>query len=340
MTAPLRGSTAPLSIAPMMACTDRHYRYLMRQITRHTLLYTEMVHTGAILRGRREDHLQFDVSEHPVALQLGGDDPAALAACAQKAEALGYDEVNINVGCPSDRVSNGCFGASLMARPERVAECVAAMRDVVAIPVTVKHRIGIDDIDTYEHMLHFVDIVSAAGADRFTVHARKAWLKGLSPKENRNVPPLRYADVYRLKAERPHLPIEINGGIRTLDVAETQLAHVDAVMIGRAAYDTPWIFADADARFFGATEAPPTRHDVVRRMLPYIEREMTDGTTLHRAARHMLGLFAGQRGAKRWKRHISEGAHRPGAGPELIEAAADLVPELPPTAINSPSPAA
>ncbi len=337
MTTPLRGHTPPLSVAPMMACTDRHYRYFMRQITRHTLLYTEMVHTGAILRGRRDDHLRFDRSEHPVALQLGGDDPRALAECAKLAEELGYDEVNLNVGCPSDRVSNGCFGASLMARPERVRDAVAMMREVVSIPVTVKHRIGIDDLDTYEHMLHFVDVVSEADSDRFTVHARKAWLKGLSPKENRNIPPLRYAEVYRLKAERPHLPIEINGGIMTMEVAQEQLDHVDAVMIGRAAYDNPYLFATADARFFGDDTRPRTRHEVVEAMLPYVEREVSEGTPLHRVVRHMLGLFAGQRGAKRWKRHISENTHRRGAGPEVLVEAAQLVPDAPAPAIDSAS---
>jgi len=323
-----------------MACTDRHYRYFMRQITRHTLLYTEMVHTGAILRGRRDDHLRFHHSEHPVALQLGGDDPVALAKCAKLAEELGYDEVNLNVGCPSDRVSNGCFGASLMARPERVRDAVAAMREVVSIPVTVKHRIGIDDLDTYEHMLHFVDVVSEADSDRFTVHARKAWLQGLSPKENRTIPPLRYSEVYRLKAERPHLPVEINGGIVTMEVAREQLDHVDAVMIGRAAYDNPYLFASADACFFGDDTRPRTRHEVVEAMLPYVEREVSEGTPLHRVVRHMLGLFAGQRGAKRWKRHISENAHRRGAGPEVLVEAAQLVPDAPAPAIDSASPAA
>ncbi len=336
----LRGHTPPLSIAPMMACTDRYYRTFMRQITRRTLLYTEMVHTGAILRGDRDRHLRFDDTEHPIALQLGGDDPADLAACARIAEDLGYDEVDLNVGCPSSRVSSGCFGASLMARPERVRDCVAAMKAVTSIPITVKHRIGIDDLDRYEDMLNFVDVVSAAGADRFTVHARKAWLQGLSPKENRNIPPLRYPDVHRLKAERPHLPIEINGGIRTLDVAAEQLEHVDAVMIGRAAYDTPWVFHDADSRFFGAVDPARTRHDVVRALLPWVEAELSDGTPLHRISRHMLGLFAGQRGAKRWKRHISENAHRAGAGPEVLADALDRVPEPDAGGIDSASPAA
>ena len=227
-----------------------------------------------------------------------------------------------------------------MARPERVRDAVAAMREVVSIPVTVKHRIGIDDLDTYEHMLHFVDVVSEADSDRFTVHARKAWLKGLSPKENRTIPPLRYSEVYRLKAERPHLPVEINGGIVTMEVAREQLDHVDAVMIGRAAYDNPYLFASADACFFGDDTRPRTRHEVVEAMLPYVEREVSEGTPLHRVVRHMLGLFAGQRGAKRWKRHISENAHRRGAGPEVLVEAAQLVPDAPAPAIDSASPAA
>jgi tRNA-dihydrouridine synthase A len=338
MTSLIRGSTPPLSVAPMMACTDRHYRFFMRQITRHTLLYTEMVHTGAILHGKRDDMLRFHQTEHPLALQLGGSDPAALAKSAAIAEELGYDEVNLNVGCPSDRVSSGCFGASLMAHPEKVAACVEAMREVVAIPVTVKHRVGIDDLDTYEHMLHFVDVVAAVGADRFSIHARKAWLKGLSPKENRTVPPLRYPEVYRLKAERHHLPIEINGGIRTLDAAAEHLEHVDAVMIGRAAYEQPFLFAEADTRFFGTEPVALSRHDVVARMLPYVEAEVSAGNKLHRISRHMLGLFAGQRGAKRWKRHISENAHRAGAGPEVLENAASLVPQLPDDGLKSPRP--
>jgi len=336
MTQTLRGSTPPLSIAPMMACTDRHYRIFMRQITRKTLLYTEMVHTGAILRGDRADLLRFDPDEHPVALQLGGDDPVSLAECAVIAEQLGYDEVNLNVGCPSDRVSSGCFGASLMARPERVAACVAAMRERVSVPVTVKHRVGIDDLDSYEHMLHFVDVVATAGADRFSVHARKAWLQGLSPKENRTIPPLRYAEVHRLKVERPHLPIEINGGIRTIEATLEHLEHVDAVMIGRAAYDAPYLFARADSAVFGDHAPVRTRHEVVQAMLPYVEAELVAGNKLHRVSRHMLGLFAGMRGAKQWKRHISENANKPGAGPEVLIQAAGKVPQTwpKPTALS------
>ncbi len=321
-----RGTLRPLSIAPMMKCTDRHYRFFMRCITRHTLLYTEMVTTGAILRGRRMDQLEFHPGEHPVALQLGGDDAADLAACARIAEDLGYDEVNLNVGCPSDRVQNGCFGAALMARPERVAECVLAMRAQVSIPVTVKHRVGIDDRDRYEDMARFVTIVAGAGCDRFTVHARKAWLQGLSPKENRTIPPLRYEDVYRLKREFPSLDIEINGGVRALGAATEHLEQVDAVMIGRAAYDDPWIFADADRRVFGDLEATaPTRHEVAQQMAEYAAEQIDRGEKLHKVTRHMLGLFAGQPGARRYKRHLSENANLPGAGADVLLSAAGCV---------------
>lgn len=322
----VRGLVRPVSVAPMMQCTDRHFRFLMRQITRHTLLYTEMVTTGAVLHGDRDRLLGFSEVEHPVALQLGGDDPAALAACARIAAERGYDEVNLNVGCPSDRVQDGNFGACLMARPEVVARCVEAMREAVDLPVTVKHRIGIDAIDQYEDMLRFVRIVAEAGADRFTVHARKAWLQGLSPRENREVPPLRYEEVHRLKAELPHLVVEINGGIRRMDEVEAQLAHVDAVMIGRGAYDDPLAFATADRRFFADPAPAPTRREVVERMLPYVEAHVTEGDRLHRVARHMLTLFAGQPGTRAWKRHLSENATRPGAGPEVIEAALARVP--------------
>ncbi|TNF25963.1 MAG: tRNA dihydrouridine(20/20a) synthase DusA [Deltaproteobacteria bacterium] len=291
----------------MMDRTDRHFRYFMRRLTRHTLLYTEMVTTGAVIHGDRELLLGFHPDEHPIALQLGGDDPTELARCARIAADWGYDEVNLNVGCPSDRVQNGNFGACLMAEPERVAEGVAAMRAAVDLPVTVKHRIGIDHIDRYEDMLRFVTVVAAAGADRFTVHARKAWLQGLSPKENREVPPLRYDDVHRLKRELPHLDIEINGGLRDLDVTLAQLAHVDAVMIGRAAVDEPYLFAEADRRVFGdAAAAVPTREEVALAMIPYLEGLVAAGDRVHRASRHMLTLFHGVAGTRAWKRLLSE----------------------------------
>ncbi len=310
-----------LSVAPMMDRTDRHFRFLMRQITRRTLLYTEMITTHAILKGPRARLLAYDALEHPISLQLGGDDPQALAECARIAESEGYDEVNINVGCPSDRVQSGRFGVCLMAHPERVAEAVDRMRAKVRIPVTVKHRIGFDDLDAYEDMLRFVDIVAQSGCARFSVHARKAWLSGLSPKENRNVPPLRYEDVYRLKTERPALDVEINGGIRDLDQAAEHLQSVDAVMIGRAAYDTPLIFADADQRFYGQAERAVSPGHVVRAMVPYIESHLASGGRLHSVSRHMLTLFSGLKGARLWRRRLSEAAPRKDADTSVLLAA-------------------
>jgi len=315
---PVRGVLRPLSVAPMMQRTDRHLRTFLRHLSRHTLLYTEMVTTGALLHGDRDRHLAFDPFEKPVALQLGGDDPQALAACARIAVDYGYDEVNINVGCPSDRVQRGRFGACLMAHPEVVAAGVAAMRAAVDVPITVKHRIGIDDIDRYEDMLRFVDVVGEAGADRFSVHARKAWLQGLSPRENREVPPLRYADVYRLKAERPHLPIEINGGVRSLDAALEHLEHIDAVMIGRAAYETPAIFADADRRIFGEAVEPVDIFDALDAMVPYAAHHIEAGGRLHHVTRHLLTVFQGVPGAKWWRRTLSAAATAPDAGLDLF----------------------
>lgn len=302
----------------MMDRTDRHFRYLMRQITRHTLLYTEMVTSAAILHSDLDRLLGFSLAEKPLALQVGGDRPQDLARCAQIAADLGYDEINLNVGCPSDRVQNGNFGACLMAQPERVADCVAAMHEAAPLPVTVKHRIGIDDRDRYEDMVQFVETVAAAGCARFTVHARKAWLQGLSPKENRDIPPLRYGDVYRLKQDFPHLVIEINGGIQTLDQAQTHLTHVDAVMMGRAAYDHPYLFAEADCRFYDDTTDPPTREAVIAAMLPYIEAWVTQGGKLHQITRHLLQLFNGQSGSRAWKRHLTEQSSQIGAGPEVV----------------------
>ncbi|PWC83599.1 tRNA dihydrouridine(20/20a) synthase DusA [Azospirillum sp. TSO5] len=325
MTAPnLVTPAIPLSVAPMMDWTDRHCRYFHRLLSRSTLLYTEMVTTGAVLHGDRERLLGFDAAEHPVALQLGGSDPADLAACARIAEEWGYDEVNLNVGCPSDRVQSGRFGACLMAEPDLVARLVGAMRDAVSIPVTVKSRIAIDEMEEWPTLDHFIRTVSAAGCTHFIVHARKAWLKGLSPKENRDIPPLRYDLVHRLKAENPHLTIAINGGIKTLDEAEEHLGKVDSVMIGRAAYETPYLLVDADRRLMGG-EGGPDRHAVIDAMLPYIEARMTRGTPLSSITRHMLGLFQGLPGARAYRRHIAENAHRPGAGPEVLERAASLV---------------
>jgi tRNA-dihydrouridine synthase A len=305
----------------MMERTNRHFRYFMRQITRRTLLYTEMVTTAAILHGDREKLLGFSPQEKPLSLQLGGDNPQELAECARIAQALGYDRVNLNVGCPSDRVQNGNFGACLMAQPEKVAQAVAAMQGAVALPVTVKHRIGIDNRDSYEDMADFVRIVSEAGCRHFTVHARKAWLQGLSPKENRTIPPLRYGEVYRLKQEFPHLFIEINGGITSLAQVRQQLQFVDGVMIGRAAYDNPYLFATVDRDFYGETAPPPSRHQVVEAMLPYIEEWVSKGGKLNTISRHFLELFAGQPGSKAWKRYISENAHFPDANSQVIEAA-------------------
>jgi len=305
-----RGHTPPLSIAPMMDRTNRHYRFVMRQITRKTLLYTEMITTGAILFGDQEQHLGFDPEEHPLALQLGGDDPKALAECAKIAEGRGYDEINLNVGCPSDRVQKGSFGACLMRTPHVVAAAVQAMRAAVSVPVTVKHRIGVDELDAYDDMARFVGIVAEAGADRFSIHARKAWLQGLSPKQNRNIPPLRYDDVYRLKHQFSHLPIEINGGILTLDDAADHLQHVDAVMIGRAAVDTPWIFADADRRIFDVPAQSPSREEVIAAVADYAGRwRGRPRHKPHHITRHLLTLFAGQPGTRAWKRTLTEGAH-------------------------------
>jgi len=319
-----RGVVRPLSVAPMMDRTDRHCRYFLRQLTRHTLLYTEMVTTGAVLHGDRDRLLGFDPEEHPLALQLGGDDPAELTRCARIAEERGYDEVNLNVGCPSERVRKGSFGACLMAEPERVAAAVAAMREAVAVPVTVKHRIGVDHLDRYEDLAHFVATVAEAGCDRFTVHARIAWLQGLSPKENREVPPLRYPDVYRLKRDFPELVIEINGGIRTLGEVEEHLREVDAVMIGRAAYEDPYLFAEADRRIFGDPSPSPSRRQLLERMEPYLARWCAAGEPPARITRHLLQLFAGQPGARRWRRFLSEEGRRPGAGPDLLRRAAAI----------------
>ncbi|MGL5075862.1 MAG: tRNA dihydrouridine(20/20a) synthase DusA [Waterburya sp.] len=311
----------PLSIAPMMDRTDRHYRYFMRQISRHTLLYTEMITTQAIIHGDRPKLLDFSPEEKPLVLQLGGDNPAELAECAKIGADWGYDALNLNIGCPSPRVQNGNFGACLMTQPELVAKAVAEMQKVVNIPVTVKHRIGVDECDRYEDMANFVRIVSEAGCTNFTVHARKAWLKGLSPKENRNVPPLRYEDVYRLKQDFPHLFIEINGGITTLAQTKTHLQEVDAVMIGRAAYDRPYLFATVDRDIYGKDVTPLTRHQIVEAMLPYIDYWVNRGVRLNSISRHMLQLFAEQPGTKAWKRYITTHACLPGADALTINAA-------------------
>jgi tRNA-dihydrouridine synthase A len=318
-----------LSIAPMMDYTDRFYRYFMRLISRHTLLYTEMVTTGALLHGDRERFLEFDSSEHPLALQLGGSEPSELAACARLAEQAGYDEVNLNVGCPSDRVQSGRFGACLMAEPELVADCVRAMGEAVEIPLTVKTRIGIDHQDSYEELVRFVEQVTAAGCASLTVHARKAWLQGLSPKENRDIPPLRYDLIYRLKQDFPELELCINGGIRSLEAALEHLQRVDGAMIGREAYHNPWIFSAADGLVFGDPAPAPSRRQVLEAYAPFVERQLARGIRLQTISRHILGLFQGQPGARAWRRHLSQRAHRPGAGPEVLLEAAGLVPDVP-----------
>lgn len=316
-----------LSVAPMMDRTDRHFRYLMRQITGRTLLYTEMITTQAIIHGDRPKLLDFDPAEHPISLQLGGDNPAELAACAKVGADWGYDEINLNVGCPSPRVQQGNFGACLMTQPELVADCIAAMRGAVNIPVTVKHRIGVDDQDSYEDLCRFIETVAQTGCTRFSVHARKAWLQGLSPKENRTVPPLRYGDVYRLKQDYPHLWIEINGGITTLEDTQQHLTQVDAVMIGRAAYDHPYLFATVDRDIYGEDVEPKTRHEIVEAMLPYIETHHAQGVKLHSISRHMLSLFLGQPGTKAWKRYITEAGRGDRVGTEIIEQALALIPQ-------------
>ena len=315
------------SVAPMMDWTDRHCRSFHRILTRRTLLYTEMVTTGALIHGPRERLLAFSPGEHPVALQLGGSDPADLARCAVMAEERGYDEVNLNCGCPSDRVQNGRFGACLMAEPDLVADCVAAMKAKVRIPVTVKCRIGIDEQDPEASLRRFVDAVAAAGPEVFVVHARKAWLKGLSPKENRDVPPLDYDLVRRVKAERPHLTIVLNGGVKTLDEAKTHLAWADGVMMGRAAYEHPFLLARVDSALFGAADPVASAEEAVAAFLPYVERELAQGAPLIAMTRHILGVFAGRAGARLFRRHLSEQAHKRGAGIEVLrEALARVAP--------------
>jgi len=311
-----------LSVAPMMDRTDRHFRFFLRLLSKRTLLYTEMVTTSALLHGDRGRLLAFSPEEKPLALQLGGSDPEALAACAAMADAAGFDEVNLNVGCPSDRVQNGRFGACLMAEPELVAAGVAAIRACTRLPVTVKTQIGIDERDSYEELLAFIDTVASAGCRVFVVHARKAWLKGLSPKENREVPPLRYDVVARLKEDRPDLEIILNGGILTLEEANAQLRSFDGVMIGRAAYRDPFLLARADQQIFGAETPPVTRRSVIDQWLPYVERELSAGTTLHAMVRHVLGLYHGAPGGRRWRRYLTENATgRRASAAALIEAA-------------------
>jgi tRNA-dihydrouridine synthase A len=325
------------SVAPMLDCTDRHYRLLMRQISRHSLLYTEMVVGQALHHIEREGHrvqqrltrlLGFDPEERPLALQLGGDDPAILAAAAQLGAAWGYDEINLNVGCPSEKVQKGRFGACLMAEPQRVADCVAAMAAASGLPVTVKHRIGIDHHDSYAELLAFVDVVAAAGARRFAVHARKAWLQGLDPKQNRTIPPLRWDLVHQLKRDRPQLRIELNGGLEDLASCREQLAHVDGVMVGRAAYAHPLRWAPVDRDVFGAEGAQQARAStVLRGLLPHADRWVSSGGRLWAIARHLVHLVEGVSGARAWRANLTRTAGAAGAGPEVLEQAARMLEE-------------
>lgn len=313
-----------LSIAPMLDWTDRHCRYFHRQLSEHILLYTEMVTTGAILFGKG-DYLKFNELELPVAVQLGGSDPVDLAKAAKIAADRGYAEINLNVGCPSDRVQKGRFGACLMAEPDLVAECVDAMRQVVDVPVTVKHRIGIDEHESYEFMTDFVGKVNEAGCDVFIVHARKAWLSGLSPKENREIPPLDYERVYRLKRDFAQCHISINGGVMTMAEAKTHLDQVDGVMMGRAAYQNPYLLAEADSLIFGTTEEVKSRADIIESMYPYIEQQLAEGARLNNIIRHMLGLYQAVPGARAWRRYLSENARGEGKTTQVLEQAMELV---------------
>lgn len=297
----------------MMDYTDRHFRYLIRLMTRHTRLYTEMLTTGALLHGDPSRYLEFDSTEHPLALQVGGSDPQELARCAALAADFNYDEINLNVGCPSDRVQSGRFGVCLMTEPQLVAECIAAMKAATGLPVTIKTRIGVDQQDSYEQLAAFVDTVQAAGCRIFIIHARKAWLHGLSPKQNREVPPLRYATVHRLKRDFPHLTLVVNGGIQTLEAMQTHLTMLDGVMIGREAVANPYLFADVDRNHFDAQATVITREQLIKYWLPYLDAQLALGVPLARMTRHALGLFKGCPGARQWRRHLSQQCVRPGA---------------------------
>ena len=312
-------------VAPMLDWTDRHERFFLRLISRHAVLYTEMVTTGAILHGDRDRFLAFNDAEHPLALQLGGSDPQALAECSRIAINYGYDEINLNVGCPSDRVKSGSFGACLMAQPQLVADCVAAMQDAVDIPVTVKHRIGIDDRDSWDELCEFVETIAQTGCNVFIVHARKAWLQGLSPKENREIPPLSYETVHKLKQTYPQLQFIINGGFTSLESAKAQLQFVDGVMMGREVYHNPYILVDVDRLFYDDEHSIPSRHEIIEQLLAYVETELAKGTRLHAITRHILGLFPGMPGAKAFRRYISENATRKNAGIEVLQQALEQI---------------
>jgi tRNA-dihydrouridine synthase A len=318
-------TTQKIAVAPMMDWTDRHCRYFMRLLSPNAFLYTEMVTANALHFGDTESLLRYDESEHPIAIQLGGSDPKLMAEAATRAAAAGYDEININVGCPSDRVQSGQFGACLMAQPDIVAACFSAMQSKVDVPVTVKSRIGIDDKDSDEFLAEFVDAVADAGCRKFIVHARIAILDGLSPKENRTVPPLNYERVYRLKQAHPEFEVILNGGISEISHADEALDHVDGVMIGRQAYHHPYFLAELEQHMNPGTELPD-RRDVIERMIPYIRHELENGERLGRITRHMVGLFAGMPGARAWRRYLSEHAYRDGAGIEVLREALDAMP--------------
>lgn len=315
-----------VNIAPMMDWTDRHCRYFMRLLSPNALLYTEMVTAQAIDHGDKDKLLAFNPTEHPVAVQLGGSDPSVMARAAAECSSRGFDEININVGCPSDRVQSGQFGACLMAAPRLVAECYTAMQEASNVPVTVKSRIGIDDNDSYGFLQAFVEPLVQAGCRKFVVHARIAILDGLSPKENREIPPLRYERVYQLKKDYPEVDVVLNGGVADIETAGQALKHVGGVMIGRRAYQDPCFLAELEREFLSGARLP-NRRKIVEQMLPYIERELESGERLNRITRHMLGLFANQPGARAWRRYLSENSHRTGAGAEVVERALDAIPE-------------
>lgn len=319
-----------VSVAPMMDWTDRHERFFLRLISKHTLLYTEMLTTAAILHGNKNSLLDFNAEEHPIAIQLGGSDPAALAACSKISEEWGYNQINLNVGCPSDRVQAGRFGACLMAEPRLVAECIGAMQDVTRLPVTVKCRIGIDEMDSYSEFAQFIGIIALTGCEVFIIHARKAWLNGLSPKQNRDIPPLRYDYVYRLKRDYPELHIVLNGGVSSLSEVSEHLNHVDGVMLGRSVYYNPFILKDIDYQFYHDNQDQRlnlSRKQILEQYYPYIEKELVGGVPLSSISRHIIGLFHGCAGARSWRRYISENAHKPGAGVEVLQIAAGFVQE-------------
>ena len=312
-------SSHTLCIAPMMEWTDRHYRYLVRLMTKHTRLYTEMVTTGALVHGDRERFLQFNEIEHPLALQLGGSDPIEMAQSAQWGEQAGYDEININVGCPSDRVQAGRFGVCLMREPALVAECITSMRDKISIPITVKCRIGVDDDDDYDFLQRFVNSIKQAGCDTLIVHARKALLKGLNPKQNREIPPLNYDRVYQLKNDYSNMKIIINGGINSIEEIKQHLLHVDGVMIGRQAYKHPEFLLNVDKEIYGDTDKESSlMNDVINQYAVYVEKNMQQGTPLKSMTKHILNVYQGIPGAKHWRRHLSENMHKPNASVELI----------------------